>query len=387
MAEGLPPPQDTPPPTTRLRFVTDLPSSIVPYRLRSRSHSRYFDLDSLDFDSYSRFTWADSDLDSDDDIHYATLRVGAEPLLAETCESRNDAIIYNHFTAPYVDLKRKMEQVWTKQQWEVWVRTMYKRKGKKIHPVNVPLPDGIKPGGDVFRKGESKGLVVERGSRLTPERLAKMKIGNGFLSDAERQLFVDILFEYEGAVAFEDSEMGLLHDDVEPPIEIHTVPHEPWQQQNIRLPKAMQDTATAIVKEKLELGILEHSQGPYRSRYFIVQKKNGSWRLINDVQPLNGVTIKESGSPPSTDEFSEDFAGYPITSAIDHYSGYYQISVHPKSRDMTAFVVPDVGSVRMTRLPQGWTNSVSSFQRVIGKVHWQLIPDKCRPFVDDTALK
>ena len=54
-----------------------------------------------------------------------------------------------------------------------------------------------------------------------------MKIGNGFLTDAERQLFMDILFEYEGAIAFEDSEMDLVHDDVEPPIEIHTVPHEP----------------------------------------------------------------------------------------------------------------------------------------------------------------
>ena len=118
-----------------------------------------------------------------------------------------------------------------------------------------------------------------------------------------------------------------------------------------------------------------------------MQKKNGSCRLINDVQPLNGVTNKESGSPPSTDEFSEDFAGYPITTAVDHYSGFYQMTLHLKSRDMTAFVVPDVGSLRMTRLPQVWTNSVSLFQRIIGKVHWQLIPDKCRPFVDDTALK
>jgi len=102
---------------------------------------------------------------------------------------------------------------------------------------------------------------------------------------------------------------------------------------------------------------------------------------------LNGITIKESGSPPSTDEFSEDFAGYPITTAVDYYSEFYQMTLHPRSRDMTAFIVPDVGSVRMTRLPQGWTNSVSSFQRVIGKVHSRLIPDKYRPFVDDTALK
>ena len=46
--------------------------------------------------------------------------------------------------------------------------------------------------------------------------------------------------------------------------------HKLWQQQNLRLPKAMQDTATAIDKEKLELGILEYSQGLSQSCYFIV---------------------------------------------------------------------------------------------------------------------
>jgi len=90
--------------------------------------------------------------------------------------------------------------------------------------------------------------------------------------------------------------------------------------------------------------------------------------MINDVQPLNGVTIKESGMPPSVDEFSEDFAEFPITTAIDYFSGYYEVGLHPESRDMTAFMM-DVGLMRMTRLPQGWTNSVSTFQRIISKVH------------------
>jgi len=66
------------------------------------------------------------------------------------------------------------------------------------------------------------------------------------------------------------------------------------------------------------------------------------------MQPLNGVTIRESGMPPSTDEFSEDFAGYSIVSAMDYYFEYYQIPLHHTSRDMTAFTVPDIGLVRMT---------------------------------------
>jgi hypothetical protein len=130
----------------------------------------------------------------------------------------------------------------------------------------------------------------------------------------------------------------------------------------------MQDVATAHVKDKLALGILELSQGPYRSRYFLVVKKNDEHRFINDVQWLNKVAIRDYGMPPSVDKFSEDFAGYPITSAIDYFSGYYQIPLDKSSRDLTAFMTL-LGLVRMTRLPQDWTNSVAEFIRIIGKVH------------------
>jgi hypothetical protein len=52
-----------------------------------------------------------------------------------------------------------------------------------------------------------------------------MNIGNGFLTPAEKQLFIDILFEYEAAIAFDESKMGLLDPSIEPPVIIHTVPH------------------------------------------------------------------------------------------------------------------------------------------------------------------
>ena len=234
---------------------------------------------------------------------------------------------------------------------------------KELKPgVNIGVPDTlinkqISQNGHAIKNSNStevpKRERVPRGSRLTPERLAAMKIGNGLLSDAEKQLFIDILFEFEGAIAFTDSEMGLLDPSIELPVVIPTVPHEPWQQQNLRLPKAMEEAATEIVKEKLQHGLLEFSQGPYRSRYFLVEKKlKGAWRLINDVQQLNKITIHDSGMLPAVDEFSEDFAGYPITSVIDYYSGYYQIPLDKESCDLTAFLTM-LGLVRMTRLPTG----------------------------------
>lgn len=88
---------------------------------------------------------------------------------------------------------------------------MYKRESKKIRPVNIPLSGGINPGGGV-NDGTTpiKGPWISHGSRLTPEYLAFMNIGTGFLTPAERILFINILYKYESAIAFDDSEMGLL---------------------------------------------------------------------------------------------------------------------------------------------------------------------------------
>ena len=97
--------------------------------------------------------------------------------------------------------------------------------------------------------------------------------------------------------------------------------------------------ATEIVKDKLANGILEFSEGPYRNHYFLVEKKvKDIWRLINDVQQLNKVTIRDSGIPPAVDEFSEDFARYSIVSAADYYFGYYQILLDKALQDLTTFM-------------------------------------------------
>jgi hypothetical protein len=126
------------------------------------------------------------------------------------------------------------------------LRPVYKWKGRKINPVDVPLAGGVNHGNGVnswglLWEGEKwkqigadlepwwrGGTVVPQGSRLTSERLSQMQIGGDVLSGAEKQLFVDILFEYEGAIAFKDSEIGLLKPDIEPPIVMDTVPHKPW---------------------------------------------------------------------------------------------------------------------------------------------------------------
>ena len=69
-------------------------------------------------------------------------------------------------------------------------------------------------------------------------------------------------------------------------------------------------------------------------------------RFIQDLQPINKVTIRNAGIGPTIDEFAKAFAGRSIYSVGDLYSGYDQFQLAMESRDITTMRTP-LGLVRM----------------------------------------
>jgi len=114
----------------------------------------------------------------------------------------------------------------------------------------------------------------------------------------------------------------------------------------------------------LECGALERCCDPYHNPWFLVPKKDKGYRLINAAQRLNAVTIKDASLPPSAEEYSEDFAGFPVLSLLDLFSGYDQMALAEICRDLTVFQTP-LGLLRMTTLLQRYTNGVQVFDRVM----------------------
>ncbi|KAL3676054.1 hypothetical protein R1sor_026002 [Riccia sorocarpa] len=119
---------------------------------------------------------------------------------------------------------------------------------------------------------------------------------------------------------------------------------------------------------------------------FTVPKKSGALRFIQDMQPVNAVTIRNVGVGPIVDEFAEAFAGKAIYSLGDLYSGYDQFQLAERSRDVTTMRTP-LGLVRMCTLPQGATNSVAHMMAGMNKVLKDFIPEKTMPFLDDVPIK
>jgi hypothetical protein len=69
----------------------------------------------------------------------------------------------------------------------------------------------------------------------------------------------------------------------------------------------------------------------------------------------------------SADEFAEEFVGYKISFLIDLFSGYNYVKLAIESWDLTAFIIL-LGLLRHMTLPQGATNSVAQFIRIMTKI-------------------
>ena len=153
-------------------------------------------------------------------------------------------------------------------------------------------------------------------------------------------------------LAWTEAEKGRFRDEYFAPVRIPVVEHVPWAHKNLPIPPGLLDEVTKLFKEKIAAGMYERSDTSYRSRWFCVKKKNGSLRLVHDLQPLNAVTISNSGIPPVPDQVIESMAGRSCYIILDLFVGYDHCTLDILSRDLTTIQSP-VGCVRLTCLPQG----------------------------------
>jgi hypothetical protein len=255
------------------------------------------------------------------------------------------------------------------------IRTLYKPVNRRCVPNDVI---------HASLAGDPKIRWKKPSGYLNEERIKTLKIGEQ-LNDKEKEYLIKQLKSVEEVIAFTDNEKGLANPEWIPPVKIVTVNHTPWRERAMRIPESMKEQVCDLLKAKISSGVLEYSKSPYCNRWFMIPKKNKSLRFIQDVQPLNKVSIRNAHAPPIADEIIEQNSGARILSAIDLYSGYDQIQLHPMSRPYTAMKTP-LGLVQMKVLPMGYTNSVAEFQRAVEAVLAEFIPRVATNYLEDIII-
>jgi hypothetical protein len=184
---------------------------------------------------------------------------------------------------------------------------------------------------------------------------------NDFLWPEEQKLVAHVLMNNELALAWDESEKGRFRDEYFPPVIIPTITHTPWVHRQPPIPPGIRDEVVKLIKSKIASGIYEPSHSSYQSKWFCIAKKNGSVRIVHDLQPLNAVTVKDAATLPYVELFAEQSAGRSIYTMMDLFVGFDHRALAEESRDLTTFQTP-LGTFRLTSLPMGWTDSPAVFQ-------------------------
>lgn len=160
---------------------------------------------------------------------------------------------------------------------------------------------------------------------------------------------------------------------------------KPYVEPFRRHPETHKLEAAKQVRSMLNQNIIEPSKSSWANEYVMVKKKNGEFRMCIDYRKLNNLTIKEAYPLPNIDECLDNLAGKKYFSQLDFRSGYWQIPIADKSKELTAFRT-DEGLFQFVKMPFGLCNAPAFFQKLINALLVGLKGQAVQCFIDDICI-
>jgi putative transposase len=194
------------------------------------------------------------------------------------------------------------------------------------------------------------------------DRILKQNVPSEFVDDYKK-----IILRHHDVISRDKFDLGrtntLLH-------EISLKTDEPIYVKQFKIPEAHRAEVEKHVAEWLKLGVVQPSRSKYNSPIFVVAKKNGGLRLVQDFRALNAQTHIDKYSMLDVTECIAEIgrSGSGIFTTIDLTGGFWQMLLHPKSRPYTAFTVPGQGQYQWVTSPMGLLGCPASFQRLMETV-------------------
>ena len=97
----------------------------------------------------------------------------------------------------------------------------------------------------------------------------------------------------------------------------------PVSKRPYRMPANDLEEIKKQIKELLEKGYIRPSSSPWGAPVLLVEKKDGSLRMVVDYHALNEVTIKNKYPLPMINDLFDQLQGAKVFSKIDLRSGYH----------------------------------------------------------------
>ena len=166
---------------------------------------------------------------------------------------------------------------------------------------------------------------------------------------------------------------------------IETGDAEPFKIPYRRLPLLKKRIAEQEIAKMLEEDIIIPSTSPWSSPVCMVTKKDGSIRFCIDYRKLNGVTKKNLYPLPRIDETLDSLGGNQWFCTLDLQSGYWQVGMHPKDVEKTAFS-SHIGLFQYNVMPFGLCNAPATFEAMMETLLSDFLWKKCLVYLDDIIV-
>ena len=136
-----------------------------------------------------------------------------------------------------------------------------------------------------------------------------------------------------------------------------------------RTPFSRREKVTEKLDELMKLDVIEKVEGPtsWVNPLVVVEKPNGDIRICLDMRQANLAIVREKHPVPTVEETLQEVSNAKVFSKLDLNMAFHQIELHPDSRDITTFAVPN-GLYRYKRLLFGVNMATEKFQKLFGKL-------------------
>jgi hypothetical protein len=190
----------------------------------------------------------------------------------------------------------------------------------------------------------------------------------------------NLLWEKKDAFALHEGQVGTARS-MEVDIQLKGTPGKSYYP---RYSPEQKEMVRKFVNLLIDNGVAEISSDVlYHFPVVFVAKKGGGLRVTLDLRRLNAVA---SVIPPVAMRFEDVFEtlrGSSWYMSLDMSSGYYNLPLTKESRRLVGIISPDQHLVRLTKLPQGYSQGSSVFQRYMMNILSDQIGKGIHVWIDD----
>lgn len=148
---------------------------------------------------------------------------------------------------------------------------------------------------------------------------------------------------------------------------------------------SLKDKVRKEIQRMLDDDIIEPSNSPHTNPLLAIPKKDGSVRLCLDAREINRMLVNDRTSPDNIEEIMKRFHGLKYISSWDTVCGYWQVELHPRSRQYVAFIF-EGRNYCFKRLPFGLINSVAVFVKCMDQILGKEVLEYTTVYVDDLLI-